>query len=42
MKDVNDAVVRFGVAETLQQIHQSAERSKIKIEMARKRLARIV
>ena len=42
VKDVNDAVVRFGVAETLRQIHQCAERSKIKIEMARKRLARIV
>jgi len=42
VKDVNDAVVRFGVAETLRQIHQCAERSKIKIEMARKRLVRIV
>src|SRR6056300_2085620 len=40
VKDVNDAVVRFGVAQTLQQIHQSAERSKIKIEMARERLQR--
>jgi hypothetical protein len=40
VKDVNDAVVRFGVAETLQQIHQSAERSKIKIEMSRKKLLR--
>jgi hypothetical protein len=42
VKDVNDAVVRFGVAQTLQQIHQSAERSKIKIEMAKKRLMRTV
>ena len=42
VKDVNDAVIRFGVAETLQQIHANAERSKIKIEMARKRLMRIV
>ena len=42
-EDVKDvAVVRFGVAETLQQIHQSAERSKIKIEMAKKRLMRTV
>ena len=40
VKDVNDAVVRFGVAQTLQQIHQNAERSKIKIEMAKKRLQR--
>ena len=40
IKDVNDAVVRFGVAQTLQQIHQHAERSKIKIEMAKKRLQR--
>jgi hypothetical protein len=40
VKDVNDAVVRFGVAHTLQQIHQHAERSKIKIEMAKKRLQR--
>ena len=40
VKDVNDAVVRFGVAQTLQQIHQSAERSKIKIEMFKKRLQR--
>ena len=40
VKDVNDAVVRFGVAQTLQQIHQHAERSKIKIEMAKKRLQR--
>jgi len=40
VKDVNDAVVRFGVAHTLQQIHQNAERSKIKIEMAKKRLQR--
>ena len=42
VKDVNDAVIRFGVAETLQQIHANAERSKIKIEMARKRLMRTV
>jgi hypothetical protein len=42
VKDVNDAVVRFGVAETLQQIHQNAEHSKIKIEMARKRLMRTI
>jgi len=42
IKDVNDAVVRFGVAETLKQIHQSAERSKIKIEMAKKRLLRSI
>lgn len=42
VKDVNDAVIRFGVAETLQQIHAHAERSKIKIEMARKRLMRTV
>ena len=42
VKDVNDAVVRFGVAETLQQIHNSAERSKIKIEMAKKRLIRSI
>jgi len=40
VKDVNDAVVRFGVAQTLQQIHQCAERSKIKIEMFKKRLQR--
>jgi hypothetical protein len=40
VKDVNDAVVRFGVAHTLQQIHQHAERSKIKIEMFKKRLQR--
>ena len=40
IKDVNDAVVRFGVAQTLQQIHQHAQRSKIKIEMAKKRLQR--
>ena len=40
VKDVNDAVVRFGVAETLKQIHQNAERSKIKIEMFKKRLQR--
>jgi hypothetical protein len=40
VKDVNDAVVRFGVAHTLQQIHQNAERSKIKIEMFKKRLQR--
>ncbi len=40
VKDVNDAVVQFGVAQTLQQIHQSAERSKIKIEMFKKRLQR--
>jgi len=40
IKDVNDAVVRFGVAHTLQQIHQNAERSKIKIEMFKKRLQR--
>ena len=40
VKDVNDAVVRFGVAQTLQQIHQNAERSKIKIEMFKKRLQR--
>ena len=42
VKDVNDAVVRFGVAETLRQIHANAERSKIKIEMAKKRLMRTV
>ena len=42
IKDVNDAVIHFGVAETLQQIHQCAERSKIKIEMAKKRLMRTV
>jgi hypothetical protein len=42
IKDVNDAVVRFGVAETLQQIHNSAERSKIKIKMAKKRLIRSI
>ena len=40
VKDVNDAVVQFGVAHTLQQIHQNAERSKIKIEMFKKRLER--
>ena len=40
VKDVNDAVVRFGVAETLKQIHTSAESSRIKIEMAKKRLMR--
>lgn len=40
VKDVNDAVVRFGVAETLKQIHNSAESNKIKIEMAKKRLIR--
>jgi len=40
VKDVNDAVVQFGVAHTLQQIHQNAERSKIKIEMFKKRLQR--
>ena len=40
VKDVNDAVVRFGVAETLKQIHQNAERSKIKIEMFKKRIQR--
>jgi len=40
VKDVNDAVVQFGVAYTLQQIHQNAERSKIKIEMFKKRLQR--
>ena len=42
IKDVNDAVIHFGVAETLRQIHQCAERSKIKIEMAKKRLMRTV
>jgi len=42
VKDVNDAVVRFGVAEALQQIYNSAERSKIKIEMAKKRLIRSI
>ena len=40
VKDVNDAVVHFGVAETLQQIYNSAEHSKIKIEMFKKRLQR--
>jgi len=40
IKDVNEAVVRFGVAETLKQIHNSAESSRIKIEMAKKRLIR--
>ena len=40
VKDVNDAVVQFGVAHTLRQIHQNAERSKIKIEMFKKRLQR--
>ena len=40
VKDVNDAVVCFGVAETLKQIHNSAESNKIKIEMAKKRLIR--
>jgi hypothetical protein len=42
VKDVNDAVIRFGVAHTLKQIHDSAERSKIKIEMARKHLQRLI
>ena len=42
VKDVNDSVVRFGVAETLKQIHNSAESNKIKIEMAKKRLIRSI
>ena len=40
IKDVNDAVIRFGVAQTLRQIHANAERSKIKIEIYKKRLLR--
>ena len=40
VKDVNDAVVKYGVASTLLQIHKNAETSKIKIEMFKKRLQR--
>ena len=40
VKDVNDAVVKYGVASTLLQIHKNAETSKIKIEMYKKRLQR--
>jgi len=40
VKDVNDAVVKYGVTSTLLQIHKNAEKSKIKIEMFKKRLQR--
>ena len=40
VKDVNDAVVKYGVASTMLQIHNNAETSKIKIEMYKKRLQR--
>ena len=40
VKDVNDAVVKYGVVNTLLQIHKHAESSKIKIEMFKKRLQR--
>ena len=37
IKDINDAVLHYGVAATLLSIHQAATRSKIHIELARKR-----
>jgi len=40
VKDVNDAVVKYGIVDTLMQIHNNAETSKIKIEMYKKRLQR--
>jgi len=40
VKDVNDAVVKYGIVDTLMQIHNNAETSKIKIEMFKKRLQR--
>jgi len=40
VKDVNDAVVKYGVVTTLLHIHNNAETSKIKIEMFKKRLQR--
>lgn len=40
IKDVNDAVVRYGKLPTLLSILQSATMSKIKIEMKRKQIAR--
>jgi DNA primase len=39
IKDVNDAVVRYGKLPTLLSILQSATNSKIKIEMQRKKIA---
>jgi hypothetical protein len=40
VKDVNDAVIKYGIVDTLMQIHRNAETSKIKIEMYKKRLQR--
>jgi hypothetical protein len=40
VKDVNDAVVRYGKLPTLLSILQSATNSKIKIEMTRKKIAK--
>ena len=40
VKDVNDAVVKYGVVTTLLHIHNNAETSKIKIEMFKKKLQR--
>ena len=40
IKDVNDAVVRYGKLPTLMSILQSATNSKIKIEMNRKKIAK--
>jgi nitrogen fixation protein len=40
VKDVNDSVQMYGVVNTLLQIHEFAEKSRIKIEMARKKLQR--
>jgi len=40
VKDVNDAVVKYGIVDTLMQIHNNAETSKIKIEMYKIRLQR--
>lgn len=42
VKDVNDAVVKYGKLATLLSILQSATNSKIKIEMSRKRIAKRV
>ena len=40
IKDVNDAVVRYGKLPTLISILQSATNSKIKIELQRKKIAK--
>jgi hypothetical protein len=40
VKDVNDAVVKYGKLPTLLSILESATMSKIKIEMRRKKIAK--